>query len=115
MNGGHEPLVILHAQGIKEKLKSTGPAVGMLPNLKFKVRQTYLEPGDMLFGYTDGVPEARDPLGGFFTEQHLFSLLNQPVSQPSELLDRLDTYLTNHIAEADQFDDITMLAVRRQV
>ncbi len=48
INGGHEDLFIVNPNGgVKQRLKSTGPAVGMLPDLKFKVQQTRLEPGGM--------------------------------------------------------------------
>ena len=114
VNGGHEPLIILGSLGIKEYLKPTGPAVGMLPNMKFKIAQTYLEPGDILFGYTDGVPEARCPTGEFFTEKRLLSLLDQPPDSVNVLLEKIQAILMAYIADADQFDDITMLAVRRK-
>lgn len=115
VNGGHEPLVILSPEGVKERLKPTGPAVGMFPNMKFKINQTYLKPGDILFGYTDGVPEARCPTGKFFTEKRLLSLLNQPPDSANVLLEQIQASVIAHIADADQFDDITMLAVRREV
>ena len=63
--------------------------------------------------FTDGVPEARNLNGDFFTDQRLLSLLEQPDPSVAALLDRIEVALQNHIAEADQFDDITMLAVRR--
>jgi sigma-B regulation protein RsbU (phosphoserine phosphatase) len=115
VNGGHEPLVILSPEGVKERLKPTGPAVGIFPNMKFKINQTYIEPGELLFGYTDGVTDARCPTGEFFTQKRLLSLLNQPPDSANVLLEQIHARLTAHIADADQFDDITMLAVRREV
>jgi phosphoserine phosphatase RsbU/P len=113
VNGGHEPLVILNASGIRARLKPTGPAVGMMPNMKFRVQQICLEPGDMLVGYTDGVTEAKSPESKFFTEHRFIELLADPPETATALLERIESHLTKHIDTADQFDDITMLAVRR--
>jgi phosphoserine phosphatase RsbU/P len=85
----------------------------MMPNMKFKVQQFQLEPGDMFFAYTDGVPEAHSPTGTFFTEKQLLSLVEEQRSASAgTLLDEIEDHVRVHIADADQFDDVTMLAVR---
>lgn len=113
INGGHEPLVILGAEGeIKGRLNPTGPAVGMLPGVKFELVQVQLHPGDSLLAYTDGVTEAHNPEHKLFTEKRLLALLNQPPESASHLLTRIEEAVREHIGTADQFDDITMLAVR---
>ncbi len=68
----------------------------------------------MLLVFTDGVTDARNPQGELFTEKRLLPLVQDPVSSASELLDRIVASLRDHIATADQFDDITMMAVRRK-
>lgn len=114
INGGHEPLFILNPSGdVREHLKSTGPAVGMLPDMKFKICQTYLQPGEILFGYTDGVPEARNCNSEFFTSKRLLSMLESPVFSACCLIDRIAESVLSHTGKAEQFDDITMLAVQR--
>lgn len=114
VNGGHEAPVLIGSDGVKSRLKQTGPAVGMLPDMNFKVEKTSLHAGEMLFAYTDGVPEARSPEKGFFTEQRLLTLLGTQIGvTASTLLKFVEGNLLSHIAAAEQFDDITMLAVRR--
>jgi len=114
INGGHEPLFIINPHGeIQQKLKSTGPAVGMMPNMKFKVEQVHLQAGDILIGYTDGVPEARAVGGKFFTDERLLNILTKPVISVNELLNEITQSVITHIGEADQFDDITLLAIQR--
>ena len=114
INGGHEPLFILHPNGgVKTVLNSTAPAVGMLPNQKFKTAQTRLEIGEILFSYTDGVPEARASNGEFFTQKRLLSLLDRSVSSANVLLNTVAEEIQHHVKEAEQFDDITLLALRR--
>ncbi|NET07649.1 MAG: PP2C family protein-serine/threonine phosphatase [Symploca sp. SIO2B6] len=114
INGGHEPLYIIHANGgIKQQLKVTGPAVGMLPGSNFKISQTYLQPGELLFGYTDGITEARATDGEFFSTERLKTLLQPPVSSANNLLERITIDVLAHTKEAEQFDDMTMLIVQR--
>jgi sigma-B regulation protein RsbU (phosphoserine phosphatase) len=50
-----------------------------------------------------------------FSKESLLALLSQPVSSATALLDHIETHLHAHIAGADQYDDITMLAVRREL
>jgi len=114
INGGHEPLFVVSPDGgVKENLATTGPAVGIEPKIDFKVRQTHLEPGDILLGYTDGVPEANAANGKFFSMERLVSILEKPPSGATDLINRIAKSLQDYIGEADQFDDITLLAIRR--
>ncbi len=114
INGGHEPLyVISSGGGVKAKLPASGPSVGVEPSMNFKIQQTQLEAGEILLGYTDGVTEANAADGSFFTMEQLLSILNKPSDSAGNLLDRIANGLQKHIGDAEQFDDITMLAVRR--
>ncbi|MBV9385029.1 MAG: SpoIIE family protein phosphatase [Chroococcidiopsidaceae cyanobacterium CP_BM_ER_R8_30] len=114
INGGHEPLfIITPSGGVRECLNPTGPAVGILPNVSFEIHHINLEPGDILLGYTDGVPEARCPSGQFFTKERLLSMLEQSFPSSAILLERITTSVLAHTGKASQFDDIAMLAVRR--
>lgn len=114
VNGGHDPPAIVGPDGVvKARLLPTGPAVGMLPNMDFDIQQVTLEPGDLLMAFSDGVPDARNPDGKRFTVEGLWSLLEQSDPSVVALLDRIEAALRAHIADADQFDDITMLAARR--
>ncbi len=113
INGGHEAPLICGPDGIKCHLQPTGPAVGMMPNMEFQIDQAHLEPGDMLFSYTDGVPEAHAPNGKMFSDERLFALLENQTQSAQETLEKVEQAVRSHIADAAQFDDITMLAVRR--
>lgn len=114
INGGHNPPVLHRTDGTQTYLKPTGPAVGMLPGVTFKLGHTRLEPGDILFAYTDGVTDARSPSGAFFTEQRLFDVVAAGAPSAQALVDDIEARLKAHIADAPQFDDITMVALRRQ-
>lgn len=114
INAGHNPPFIVGPDGtIKAALKGTGPAVGMFPAVDFRIEYAQMDPGDILYSYTDGVTEARDMARGFFSEKRLRALLGQSVDSATGLLDRVMDSLSQFMAGAVQFDDITMLAVRR--
>jgi sigma-B regulation protein RsbU (phosphoserine phosphatase) len=114
INGGHNPPYVISADGtIKAVLKPTGPAVGMIGGAEFVVQHVQLEPGDMLISFTDGVPDARDPHGKRYGDPRFRELISPPAETAQSMIDRVHNALRNYIAEADQFDDITLLFVRR--
>jgi len=116
INAGHEPLFIISPDGeVKQHLESTAPAVGMLPNMNFPMSQIYLQPGEIIIGYTDGVTEARDSNGKFFTSEKLLSLLQQPIDSAKALLNKITTSIEEHTSNSEQFDDITILALQRKI
>jgi sigma-B regulation protein RsbU (phosphoserine phosphatase) len=112
VNGGHTAPAIFSQIGMKKRLTPTGPAVGIMPNINFDIRQVQLDPGDILIAYTDGVIDAKDSDSNRFNEDKLLSLLEQPFSSAADLLEHIENSVLAHIADAPQFDDITMLAVR---
>ncbi len=115
INGGHCPPLVIQPDGtVKQELDSTGPAVGMFPGSEFTIGETSLEPGDTLYIFSDGVTDARNPQGKRFLDEGLLALLKPPAENVNALLDRIASALQNHIADAVQFDDITMLSLRRE-
>ena len=113
ISGGHEPLFIVNPSGVRKSLKATGPVVGMMPGMPFKVQQIQIEPGEILIGFTDGVTEALSPAKSFFTKKRFLALLEKPAPTAFELIEQIKTDLFKHIDDAPQFDDITMIAAHR--
>ncbi|UCE51304.1 MAG: SpoIIE family protein phosphatase [Desulfobacterales bacterium] len=115
INGGHETAFVIGRNGVSKRLLPTGPAVGLIPEAKFEYKQIQLKPGEILFAFTDGVPDARSPGEERFTRKRLISLLSQPVATALELMERIGTRLFAHIGKAPQEDDITMLTIQRKI
>ncbi|MEL6458090.1 MAG: PP2C family protein-serine/threonine phosphatase [Cyanobacteria bacterium J06621_15] len=116
INAGHEPLFIISSDGeVKQQLESTAPAVGMLANMEFPIRQIYLQPQEVLIGYTDGVTEARNCENEFFTDKKLLAILEQPIDSAQDLLKKITASIEKHTSNSEQFDDITILALQRKV
>ncbi|MGW0807719.1 PP2C family protein-serine/threonine phosphatase [Nonomuraea sp. NPDC002799] len=111
VNGGHNPPVLLRADGGDPVvLDPTGPAVGVVRDSPFALGYAQLDPGDQLFIYTDGVTEARAESGEFFGEERMFDVL---ASGEVEILRKMDEELGAFVGEAEQSDDITMMAIYR--
>ncbi|MBZ0290880.1 MAG: SpoIIE family protein phosphatase [Anaerolineae bacterium] len=115
INGGHcPPMIISRTCQVKTRLEATGAAVGMFPGMTFELAQAKLDYGDILLAYTDGITDARNIEGKLFGEANLLDLLNPPAETVNALVDRIENALQNYIGDAVQFDDITMLAIRRE-
>jgi sigma-B regulation protein RsbU (phosphoserine phosphatase) len=113
INAGHEPVFIVDSSGEQRSLDPTGPAVGMLLDMRFEIQQVQIKLDDIILGYTDGVIEALAPNGDFFTRKRLLSIVKQRPSSASALVEHIKTNLVIHVHNAPPSDDITMLAVRR--
>ena len=114
INGGHEPPVIISPGGIKTWLRPTGPAVGLQPNVDFDVKQITLAAGQTLFIYTDGVIDAQNRAGEVFSKNRLMKLLEDSSDSAESLITDLKTRIEAHTVGENQFDDITIMALRRK-
>lgn len=114
INAGHEAPVVLSDGRIKCRLEPTGIAIGLPIEYSFHIQRVMLEPGETLFAYTDGVTDAQDPEENFFTQERLLGLLEGRIDSATVLLENITQELRDHIAVKEQYDDITMLAVRRR-
>ena len=115
INGGHEPPIIIRPEGIKTILKPTGPAVGLYPNLEFKTGSIILAPQDTLLVYTDGVTDAQNKAGVAFSKKRLLNMTENSFATAEDLITKIKIGLNEHIADENQFDDITMMALRRKM
>jgi sigma-B regulation protein RsbU (phosphoserine phosphatase) len=113
INGGHESPLIIHADNSHQTLRATGPAVGAIPNFRFRILETQLQPNDTFFAFTDGVPDCQNPRGEFYGRKRLLDVLQNTSGSSLELVNAIEADLRQYIAGATQFDDITLLAVRR--
>ncbi|KPJ78993.1 MAG: hypothetical protein AMJ54_00565 [Deltaproteobacteria bacterium SG8_13] len=114
VNAGHEPVFVIGQNGIKETLEQTGPAAGLFVQMKFACKKTQLNPGDMLFAFTDGVIDARSEDDQRFTKEKLVALLSQPAASESELIERVKSHVADHVGSTPLEDDITMLILQRK-
>ena len=114
INGGNEPPLIVGKDGkVHATLTRTGPAIGAIAQAKFTVKETTLASDDLLVAFTDGIPDTQNIDGEFFGNERLRELLMSH-SSPTQLLNEIELDLGQFIGEAEQFDDITLLAIKRK-
>ena len=83
-----------------------------MEGLRFREHDFELRPGDTLFVYTDGVPEATDATPALYGDERMLKTLNAAKDRPlNELLHAVRADIDAFIGDAPQFDDITMLAM----
>jgi sigma-B regulation protein RsbU (phosphoserine phosphatase) len=113
---GHDPAVLL-AEGAAPRLLTPAarqPALGMMEGIRYRSEALRLAPGEGLFLYTDGVTEAEDQAGAFYTRDRLLARLaglgGSPA--PEAAVRAVMQDLEGFAGGAAQSDDITALALR---
>lgn len=113
VNAGHNhPLI--YRNGRFEMLKSRPNFVlcGM-PGMRYRCESIKLEPGNMMFMYTDGVTEATDANQELYGNDRLLAIANaKKYEKVTELIKAIKKDVDAFVGDAPQFDDITMLAIR---
>ncbi|MGD9410816.1 MAG: SpoIIE family protein phosphatase [Desulfobacterales bacterium] len=113
-NGGHSASLVIDRDGTSREWATThGPALGFMEELPYKEETMDLKVGQTLFLYTDGVTEAVSPGNELFGLDRLQELLKR---KHDFKLDRLCSDIEISLSEFQedlQFDDITMLALKR--
>ncbi|MCR5576310.1 MAG: SpoIIE family protein phosphatase [Oscillospiraceae bacterium] len=110
-NAGHEYPALRQAGGRFELFKDKhGFVIGGMGGARYREYELQLEPGDKLFVYTDGVPEATDADNVLFGTERMLAALNEdPAAAPEQLLHQVRRAVDGFVKDAEQFDDLTML------
>ena len=111
--GQTPPCIVLQAGGLRFLREPRGFMLGMLDDATFAEGQAQLAPGDALVLYTDGVTEAENREGQFYTEARLREALSglngsTPEATVTGVLASVDSFTEGHPLS----DDITVLVVR---
>ena len=116
-NGGHEYPVIKGRDGAFELYKDVhGFVLGGMEDMEYQDYEFDIEEGGALFLYTDGLPEATDSDGKPFGLDRMITTLNKDTAaKPREMIEKMMHAVNEFVGEAPQFDDLTMLAIRRPV
>lgn len=108
-NCGHNPPILLRANGSVERLTSTSTVIGIFPHWECATRRVVLSPGDTLVLYTDGVTECFDPSGNEFGEHRLIETLRRNRHMPAQPLISSVVDELRRFSPLDQHDDITLI------
>lgn len=114
IDAGHERPLILNESGVKAELNRTGPVVGLLEAAKFRVDEYQLEDGDLLLVYSDGFTDLENPDGEMVGSERFKSLLTNVTGSAQSFVNEIVRNVTAFAQDAAQFDDMTMLAVKKR-
>ncbi|MBR2824040.1 MAG: SpoIIE family protein phosphatase [Clostridia bacterium] len=112
-NAGHEFPALRRAGGRFELFRDRhGFVIGGMSDITYHGYEMQLQPGDQLFVYTDGVPEATNAQEELFGTDRMLDALNQePETNPEKLLSNVRGAVDAFVKDAEQFDDMTMLSL----
>lgn len=114
-NAGHNPGILLRADGRVVYLQALGTALGIFPDAVYEERVLGLARGDILLLYTDGVTDAVDREGNSFEMERLVESLKVAQSRGASARDIVDSVCKSVTDFADPdsaTDDFTMVVVR---
>ncbi len=112
VSAGHNPALLCRASGEVEQVKATGVPIGMFPHATWREETLVMERGDLLCVYSDGITEALDAADEEFGLARLTRLMT---AEPAgRICDAVFDAVSAFAGEAPQYDDQTLLLIRRQ-
>ena len=114
VNAGHENPAVKRAGGAFRLFQDKhGLPLGVMPGMRYQDYTLQFDPGDMIFVYTDGVPEANNASKELYGLQRLERALNRLRDPaPKDVLEAVRTDVDQFVGDAKQFDDLTMLCMQ---
>ncbi|MCP4725096.1 MAG: SpoIIE family protein phosphatase [bacterium] len=113
-NAGHDPPLLMKKDGSVSMLKAGGPVIGFVDPVEYLQDTMYLEPGEMIVIYTDGVTEAWNSDEVEFGEERFQDLLKEIKDLPSkDIINRVVEEVKIHSDGYPQSDDITMIVIKK--
>ncbi len=113
-NAGHNPPLVIRANGEWEQLKGGGPVIGILPSIEYQEYRLHMEAGDTLAIYSDGVTEAEDPDSEEFEVERLVEAIAKSRHlSASQIVADVNKAVADFTRGAPQSDDITLIIARR--
>jgi len=114
VNAGHNPPIVgNNIDGYNYMEVDQNIALGVLDNFEFSVNHSKIKPGDKILLYTDGITEAFNPEAELFSEERLLDIMsNSKTATSQQLVMDIRKEIKNFTKDAEQSDDITILAVK---
>jgi serine phosphatase RsbU (regulator of sigma subunit) len=113
-NAGHNPPLLLRADGSVEELSEGGPVLGLPMKTQYRQGRRELRAGDLVALFSDGVTEAENDAGEEFGTERLGAVLTQCREEPAQaIVDAVNRAVEEWRAGAPAADDVTLVIVRR--
>jgi serine phosphatase RsbU (regulator of sigma subunit) len=114
VNAGHNPPLVVSPDGACSEIAATGLPIGMLEETPYTGGSVDLPRGGIFAVFSDGIPEAQNAAGDFYTDERLTEFLCRSRARSAEeIVESLKSDLESFVEEAAPSDDITVLLVRR--
>ena len=111
-NAGHEYPALAQNGSFALFKDRHGLVLGGMEDVSYTDYEIRLKPGDRLFLYTDGLPEATNADYGMFGTERMLEILNRaPNAAPEQILKNVGAAVDEFVRDAEQFDDLTMLCI----
>jgi sigma-B regulation protein RsbU (phosphoserine phosphatase) len=113
INCGNEPALITRKESILASLPPTSPVIGIIPDAKFSAKKYQMQKDDLLLAFTDGIIDAMNKDDDAFGNERLHEVITEGGATPSIMINHINETVCQFVGPAAQFDDITLLAVKR--
>lgn len=112
-NAGHNPPLVVHANGKTRLLQTSGIALGVLEKVSIEQKSIALVPGDTVLFYTDGVTEAmNEDLDEFGVDRLLLAARSAKQHDAGSIMRTVTASVRDHAGDTPQFDDITLVVMK---
>jgi sigma-B regulation protein RsbU (phosphoserine phosphatase) len=113
-NAGHEPPLLFTTDGEQTLLQTTGIALGVVDGAPYKHQSITMGPGDLLVIHSDGVTDATSASNELFGRERFETVIRENRDKPAEaLIKSIFKAVGDFVGDAPQFDDLTLVVVRR--
>jgi sigma-B regulation protein RsbU (phosphoserine phosphatase) len=114
-NAGHNPGLLVRADGSVQRLEATGLPLGLFPMVEYEKMEITLGPGDLFMLYTDGITEAANPKGDEFGLDRLQAVVQKYAQEPLVALAvAIETAVEVFVDGTPFGDDRTIVMLRRE-
>ena len=114
-NGGHNPPLLLRAQGASQLLSGNGMALGILPEITIASQAIPIQANDIIIFYTDGITEAiNEDYDEFGLARMELAVSHARQQDAAAIVQAITHSINDHAGDTPQYDDITMVVMKRQ-
>jgi phosphoserine phosphatase RsbU/P len=113
INAGHNFPIILGQESTGKRLQTTGPALGIMANANYSENSTKINPGELLFVFTDGLSERMNINDLQFGEERIINTLQKSFQNTSELIvNEIKKQVSDFSNDQNELDDTTFMALQ---
>ena len=115
VNAGHNPPILAGPNAEPGVLVGRGAPIGVFDVFDYHEHEIFIQPGEVLVFYTDGLPDAIDTGEKEFGIERMQQVVAAHHTRTAtEILDAVAGAVLAHVGVAEPFDDMTMVVLKRK-